>query len=222
MTNQGTPPPGDDIDLTTHYVRGALRGDEDSLEWIIRRFTPVLRAQAEYRLDRRLHSMVDPVDLVNDVWLRALPRLREFAFDGPRSTPPFLRYLSQILLHQVNNLYRKHLRGKPAVISHSDTAAPHPDAFAESARIVSQAIHNEEHDQLTRALRELPDSDREIIILRGVEQNPIHEIAVLLGQKPNTISVRYRRALERLRTQVGGGLLDELVECGGGSMPGSQ
>lgn len=195
---------------TTHFVRHALHGDRSSLDWLVRRFSPVLRAQAEYRLDSRLRARIDPADLVNDVWVRALPRIDEFTFEGPRSTPPFLRFLSSILLHQVNNLYRKHLRGKPAVVSTDDSVAEVPEPFRESARAISQVVRDEEQAAVERALAALDPDDREVIVLRGIEQHPTAEVALLFGVKPNTISVRYRRALERLRALLPHGIADEL------------
>lgn len=217
MTEANTNPPpngapGGGARLTSLYVRDALGGDAASLEWVIRRFGPALRAQAEYRLDRRLRAQIDPADLVNDVWVRALPSLREFSVEGPRSTPPFLRFLSQILLRQVNNLYRKHLRGKPALVSRDDSLAGLPEPLIESARVISGLVRSEEQTEVERAMRSLGDEDREVLVLRGIEQNSTAEIAVLFGVKANTISVRYRRALERLRRLLPNSVADEFPE----------
>ena len=47
-------------------------------------------------------------------------------------------------------------------------------------------------------------------MLRGIEQNPVQDVALLLGLRPNTVTVRYRRALARLRELVPGSAFDEL------------
>ena len=52
--------------------------------------------------------------------------------------------------------------------------------------------------------------DREIIILRGIEQNKPAVIAVLLGIESNTVSKRYARALEKLRKALGPSLFDDM------------
>jgi RNA polymerase sigma-70 factor, ECF subfamily len=52
-------------------------------------------------------------------------------------------------------------------------------------------------------LQKLRDSDREVLTLRYINGLEVKEIATLLGSPPNTISVRIRRALDALRTQLG-------------------
>ncbi len=61
--------------ITTHRVRRAALGDAESLEWVVRRVTPLVRAQASYRLGRHpnLHQVVE--DVVSEAWLAALSRL---------------------------------------------------------------------------------------------------------------------------------------------------
>lgn len=51
-------------------------------------------------------------------------------------------------------------------------------------------------------LNKLAQSDRDLIIWRYVEDLSPREIADILGEKENTISVRVHRALERLRKLV--------------------
>lgn len=53
-------------------------------------------------------------------------------------------------------------------------------------------------------LDEIGESYREVLLLRYVDQMQVQEIAELLQEKENTISVRIHRALDKLKT-----LLDE-------------
>jgi RNA polymerase sigma-70 factor (ECF subfamily) len=52
---------------------------------------------------------------------------------------------------------------------------------------------------LRRALDQLPQGDRTLIVLRAIEGYRHEEIAELLGVRRNTVEVRYHRALHRLR-----------------------
>ena len=45
----------------------------------------------------------------------------------------------------------------------------------------------------------LSPNDREVLVMRNLEQMPAVEIAALLGVKEGTVRVRHLRALERLR-----------------------
>ena len=74
---------GDPGALTSLHVRRAADGDSESLGWVVARLSPLLLAQADYRLGPVLRSLYDPEDLVNDTWIVALPRLPELpARDG--------------------------------------------------------------------------------------------------------------------------------------------
>jgi RNA polymerase sigma factor (sigma-70 family) len=59
---------------------------------------------------------------------------------------------------------------------------------------------------------ELNQNDREIVILRGVEQLPNQTVATILDLTPQAVAMRYRRALERLRDRLPGSVFDELPE----------
>ena len=61
-----------DTPPTTMPMHRARNGDADSLDWIVRRFTPPLYAQAEFRPDQGLKRLAEPQDL--EVWATA--RLR--------------------------------------------------------------------------------------------------------------------------------------------------
>ena len=62
---------------TTLQVRRAMAGDRSSTDWIVQRLSPLLLAQAEYRLGPALRTEIDPADLVAEAWLVALPKLAE-------------------------------------------------------------------------------------------------------------------------------------------------
>ncbi len=50
-----------------------------------------------------------------------------------------------------------------------------------------------------KVLSKLNDKERNLIMMRYVEDLPVNEIAVALGARPNAVSVRLNRALKKLR-----------------------
>ena len=72
----------------------------------------------------------------------------------------------------------------------------------------STAMIRREHSALVReALQELSSQQREVLILRYVEQLTVNEIAAILEVAPAAVSMRHLRAIERLR-----GLLEKHIE----------
>jgi RNA polymerase sigma-70 factor (ECF subfamily) len=72
--------------------------------------------------------------------------------------------------------------------------------LADSLTSPSQcAVRNEAVGQLRTALQDLGETDREVLVLRHLEQLSNNEVAEILGIDKYAASKRYVRALERLR-----------------------
>jgi RNA polymerase sigma factor (sigma-70 family) len=200
---------GDDpADPTTLHVRRARAGDAASLAWVIERFTPLLIAQARYRLGSRLAARVAPEDVVQDVWAIAIPRLAELALRAGRATPVLLRFLGTSVLLRVNDLLRRHAHG----MAELDGSRPF-DALPEDTRgPVSRAVHGESRALVLAAIEALDERDRALVVLRAIEQRGNAEAAELLGMAPNTAAQAYRRALDRLKERLANSAFDDLEE----------
>lgn len=194
-------------DLTTWHVRRARTGDAESLAWIAGRFGPLLLAQARYRLGPRLVARVDPEDLVQEVWSVAFPRLASLGTRDGHSTPVLLRFLSTTLLQKVNNLVRSAVTAAETKRGTTTHVPAHPDT---TRGPLTRVLASEAARIASAALDELGERDRELVILRGVEQHTTEEVAAMLGISPNAASQAYRRALERLRARLPGSVFGEL------------
>jgi RNA polymerase sigma factor (sigma-70 family) len=193
----------DDAGVTSLHVRRAKRGDGSSLEWLIERFTPLLLAQARYRLSPALAAHVDPEDLVQEVWTVALSGLPALGMRDGRETPVLLRFLSTTLLYRVANLTRKHIRGVSR--TKDESLAPLVERLPEETRgAVTRIAGREARGDLARAIGELSERDRAIVVLRGIERHSNARVAELVGDSPNAVSLRYNRALAALRERLVG------------------
>jgi RNA polymerase sigma factor (sigma-70 family) len=204
--------PRDAAANTSFHVRRAVSGNAESLAWVVARLTPLLLAQAEYRLGPVLRAHYEPADLVQDAWLVALPRLPDLVAREQRLTPVLLRFLSSTLVYRINNLARKHLKGE---VHQRPAEQPAESAVlanlpADQTGAVTQAVRQEHRDLVVGLLQELEEKDREILILRGIEQLPNATVAVMLGLSPDATTMRYGRALKRLRAKVVASVFDEL------------
>ena len=65
------------------------------------------------------------------------------------------------------------------------------------------ALDDERERFVAAAIEELPDEQREAVVLRVYAQLSFAQIAVVLGAPLPTVATRYRRALERLRERLG-------------------
>ena len=74
--------------------------------------------------------------------------------------------------------------------------------FTSNSNPHSRVVKAELRARVQAALGELSEIDRELLILRYVEQLPNVEIMALMGLKESALKMRHLRALERLRDKV--------------------
>jgi RNA polymerase sigma-70 factor, ECF subfamily len=206
-------------DVTSVMVRSALDGDQEAREWIVRRLSPLLLAQAGHRMGPELRCHCTPEDVVADVWQRALPRLtRELRPAAGRCTPLLVGFLSGVLINRANELLRKAIRIRAAALPCGDSASE-PGVLRIPLRDPAEAVWRPllVHDDVTKVralLDDLEPGDREIIILRKIEGLSAKEVARQLKVAAYVIDKRLSRALARLRKQVPDGVFDELDDGG--------
>lgn len=76
--------------------------------------------------------------------------------------------------------------------------------------VISRLAGRESDDAVLRAIEELEERDRQVLLLRGVEGVSNEAAAVILGMQPNAVAVRFHRARERLRRRLPESVLSEL------------
>lgn len=193
---------------TSQRVQGALSGSREDLEWLIERFTPLLLAQADYRLPRELRRVHEPEDVVSTTWSVVIPKLGDIRPRDGRWTPVLVRFMSRVVLRQVNKLMRDEGR-RLARADHNkdaaDLAAPDP------AGIVTRIARREIGDAVLEQLGALTAEHREVIILRAIEQLTNAAAATELGISPGAAATRFHRACERLRETTRGTVMDALM-----------
>lgn len=167
------------------------------------------------RLDDRLRGRLDPADVLQEAFLEASRRWEDYQ----RSTDvPLYVWLRFLTIQKLAELHRRHLRWKMRSVSRE---VPLQAGFlpeASSALLAAQllgrattpsraAIRAEGRRRLEAALADMEPADREIIVLRNFEQLSNLETARTLGIGNSAASMRYLRALQRLKA-----ILSELPE----------
>jgi RNA polymerase sigma-70 factor (ECF subfamily) len=202
----GTPSDLDPHGVTSFHVRKAVSGEVESIEWVVRRLSPLLLAHAEYRL-KSLPGVVDPEDLVQDTWLRTLPRLDDIRPRDGRVTPVLLRFMTTVVNRRVRDLLQRAVGRRPS--AGLDAAASLP---AGDSSVVTRAVREEARDAVWDALQRLGQADREVVVLRGIEQNSVEAVAAVVQASPEAARKRYRRALDQLRSLLPESVFAELPD----------
>ncbi len=196
-------------------LRRAGQGDPVAREQLLMRHRARLRQMIAVRLDRRLAARIDPSDVVQETLAEAVQQLSEYLREPPL---PFYPWLRQLAWKRLAALYRRHVQaGKRSVCREEGEGPPLPDesALDLAGRLLARGsspsarLQREElRGRVRAALAELPERDREVLVLRHLEQLATPEIAAILGITEGAVYTRHLRALERLRGLLG----DEFLE----------
>jgi RNA polymerase sigma-70 factor (ECF subfamily) len=202
MANEGS----DERDAT-RLVNKAVHGDSRAWQRLMDENRPRLRRMVALRMDRRLQGRVDPSDVIQESFIDAARRLKEYV-DHP--SIPFFVWLRRLTGQRLVEQHRRHL-GAQARDASRDVSLFHgsfPEASAAdlAANLLgeftspSQAvIRVEQRMRLQDALDSLEPIDREILVLRHFEQLTNGEVSEVLNLDKSAASKRYVRAMERLR-----------------------
>jgi RNA polymerase sigma-70 factor (ECF subfamily) len=185
-------------------------GDRSARGALLQRHRERLKRMVGLRMDARLAARLDPSDVVQEVLAEANRRLDDYLRTRPL---PFYPWLRQIALDRLADAHRRHLRAARRSVAREEAAlAGLPEGSAEelAARLVgsgtgpSEAVRREEvKRRVQAALAALSEQDREVLVLRHLEQLSARDVAAVLGLTEAAVKSRALRAMQRLRTMLG-------------------
>lgn len=191
-------------EATSIRVQRAVAGDRESLGWLVAHFDAFVIAQVRMRLGAAAPRGDEIRDVVDEIWLVLLGKIGELRPRNGRLTPVLLKFLATTTFNVCNNFLRRAIAQKDLreVARAARKDAPTPSIAQIAARDAgapTEVSWREIGVQIGTALDSLEADKVEVLVLRLMEQRSNEEIASLLGIPRNTVAVRYRRALERLR-----------------------
>lgn len=200
-------------ELDTETLIGRVRtGDASARQRLLGRHRDRLRRMVAVRMDRRLAPRLDPSDIVQDVLADADRGLSDYLRRRP---VPFYPWLRQLAWDRLVEVHRRHVRAgkrsvkreEPGMLDLPDESAMAlADRFLDRSRSPSQhAVREETRRRVRAAIALLPDRDREVLVLRQLEQLSSAQTAAVLGITESAVKARHVRALDRLQRQLQGG-----------------
>jgi RNA polymerase sigma-70 factor (ECF subfamily) len=179
------------------------------------RYRPYLILLARTQLNPRLGCRVDASDIVQQTLLEAHAKRGEFRGGIGAHRGAWLR---QILAHNLADALRGISRGKrdlhreqslEASVNQSSTRLG--DLLAADQSAPGDPLDREERAvQMAEALAELPEAQREALVMQYWQGMSLAEIAAQMSRTPAAVAGLLKRALKQLRQQ-----LRELAQDGG-------
>lgn len=191
---------------TQELLRRAGAGDRPALDALLERHRDPVRRMIGMRMDPAIARRVDASDIVQEVLLEASRRLAEYLRRPPM---PFHLWLRHIARDHLIDAHRRHRRARRRSVDRERPLGGVPDDRS-SLDLMGQlldrdltpataAIRREMRERFRAALVDLDEDDREVIVMRHLEHLSNQEVASALGLSEAAASMRYLRAIRRLR-----------------------
>ncbi len=188
-------------------IEQAKTGAPGALDQLLAEFREPLRRVIGLRLDPVLSRRIDASDIVQDVLLEANQRLNDYLRNP---TMPFHLWLRHLAQDRIIDTHRRHRQAQRRSVDREQPIDRPAWVDASSIQLVAQlvdteqtpasaAIQQELQRRLESALTQLNEDDRDIILMRHHEQLSNQDVAAALGLNEAAASMRYLRALRKLR-----------------------
>jgi RNA polymerase sigma-70 factor (ECF subfamily) len=168
-------------------LRALARGDESAFARIYDRYSPILLGL----LLRILRSRAEAEDVLQEVFLQVWQRAHSFDSERGRA---FTWLVTLARSRAIDRLRSVGSRERAARASAEETPPEsEPADWADNA-----AIRSERAEAVRAALAELPEEQRQVLMLAYIEGMSQSEIAAAKNQPLGTVKTRTRSALRKL------------------------
>ena len=180
------------------------RRDQQSIEELLRRYRPLLRAIVAGEIDTVLQSKVDPSDLVQEACLEVAKSIDKI--QTTRSTQ-FLAYLRQVVMNKLHDIRRRFLGSQKRNAKREIKATPqrvdnlimsHPDL----PDALDGMINQELLDRTRLVLSKLPLEIKKVLHMRFVREMTYVEIGQKLQRTEDDVRMLIKRWLSRVQQEV--------------------
>jgi RNA polymerase sigma-70 factor (ECF subfamily) len=183
----------------TTLLLEARGGSEQALNSLFEQCGERLLSLIRLRMGPKLRSRMESEDLLNATLLRAF---RSFDSLEARNTPALMAWLGRIAESEIRdqadrlNAQRRDAAKEVAL----DTGMGELAARLRSQ--TSRLVLSESRAKLERAIGQLPDEYREIVLLRHYEELGYKEIGACLGKSPDACRMLLARAMTALTLKM--------------------
>jgi len=195
-----------DAQQTEELLADARRGDSDAVNRLLEGHRGAVRRMIDLRMDQVLKRRVDASDIAQEVMIDANRRLREY-LENP--VMPFHLWLRQMAKDRLIDAHRRHRQAARRTMDREQplvTAARDQSSLDLAAQLRDQqltpaaaAAWQELQRRFEAACAQLDEHDQEVVFMRHFEHLSNSEAAESLGLSPQATSLRYLRAMRRLR-----------------------
>ncbi len=182
------------------------QGDDAMLARLFDHYQPRLLKVVSLYMEPSLRARAEAADVLQEAYMDATQQITNYT--SRKGAVDFYVWLRGITMQRLSKFHRFHLRAQRRSVARQ-RALPDRSSLLLGQQLISRGSTPSQHlrkeelrDQVERAVHNLSDADREVILMRHFEGLTNNEVAQSLGLEPSTATMRYGRALARLRAAL--------------------
>lgn len=181
---------------TTRLFAAARDGSPGAVSAFYERCARKLLPLIRLRMGRALRAEMESRDILQAVLLKSFQRI-----DQVQDPAAVMGWLARIAENEIRDRadFRQRQRRDAALRVPIEDAA---DVPAPVRQALSLAIITDDTERLERGLESLPDAQREVIVLRKLEELTFPELAARLGKSEDACRMAFARAMSALTLKM--------------------
>jgi RNA polymerase sigma-70 factor, ECF subfamily len=191
---------------TEQLLDRIVDGESSAAASLLMRHRKRLKHMVSLRIDPRLAPRIDPSDIVQEALAEAHRRLPEYATKRPI---PFYPWLRRIAWDRLLQSHRQHITAKRRTVLREDFVPLTNESEALLAERISagsspseRLLKHEFEQKIRTAIAKLPAGDREVIVLKHLEELSFDDAAAVLDISSSALYSRYYRAIQKLHRML--------------------
>lgn len=184
------------------WLNDMRAGNMQALAQLFEHYRPRLERMLWSRMGQEVASRFDAADVLQEAYLDATRQISGYLREPRVDIYVWLRSLTW---QRLAKFHEQHVEAQCRSV-HREVSSPSVSSFVAVAQLLASgtsptqaAVREEVRSHMEAALSRLPDADREVLILRHFEDLANHEVAQVLGISDSAATMRYGRAVFRLK-----------------------
>ncbi|AWV97845.1 RNA polymerase sigma factor [Arcticibacterium luteifluviistationis] len=177
----------------SELVSAYIKGDDAAFDTLVERY----KSKIYTTIYLVVKDQYVAEDLMQDTFIKAIKTLRNGKYNEEGKFLPWILRIG----HNLAIDYFRRAKRYPKVVFEDGSNVFNTLNFSENS-IETKQIKKESHEHLRGLIKQLPDQQREVLIMRHYEDMSFQEIADATGVSINTALGRMRYALINLRKMM--------------------
>jgi RNA polymerase sigma factor (sigma-70 family) len=178
--------------------------DQESIEELLRRYRPLLRAIVVGEIEPTLRSKVDASDLVQEACLEVAKSIDQIQ---STKSPQFFSFLRQIVIHKLSDVRRRFLLSHKRNARRESSVTQHrlenlEKVHQDNPNVLEQLINEELLNRTRVVMATLPLEVKKMLDMRFVRGMTYLEIGQKLNRSEDDVRMFIKRWLMRIKDEI--------------------